>query len=186
MRLHEIHFIKPLFNISNFSGFCTKEIYKFCSFSGYHKKIIRDEISVLSEVIKASELKPILEFLASDSCEGRELGTRGNDRAAEYLASKFNDYGIQKIGNKGDYFQQVGFKWISWKNINVEINGFPYKNIWDFVSLPTDNEDLNFNLNEIVFLGYGIESSQYNDYKNVNVKDKVILIYNGEPFSKKD
>ena len=166
-------------------GFSQKKFISSVHFPDTTKKIIRDEVSVLSEVIKASELKPILEFLASDSCEGRELGTRGNDRAAEYLASKFNDYGIQKIGNKGDYFQQVGFKWISWKNINVEINGFPYKNIWDFVSLPTDNEDLNFNLNEIVFLGYGIESSQYNDYKNVNVKDKVILIYNGEPFSKK-
>ena len=136
-----------------FPGFAQKKFISSVHFPDTTKKIIRDEISVLSEVIKASELKPILEFLASDSCEGRELGTRGNDRAAEYLASKFNDYGIQKIGNKGDYFQQVGFKWISWKNINVEINGFPYKNIWDFVSLPTDNEDLNFNLNEIVFLG---------------------------------
>lgn len=177
--------LKLCFVLSLIPVLSQKKFISSVHFPDTTKNIIRDKVFGLSEAIKATELKPILEFLASDSCEGRELGTRGNDRAAEFIAAKFNEYGIQKISDSGDYFQQVGFKWISWKNINVEINGFPYKNIWDFVSLATDNEDLKININEIVFLGYGIESSQYNDYKNVDVKDKVILIYKGEPFSKK-
>jgi len=55
--------------------------------------------------IKAENLKEIIEYLASDSCEGRELGTAGNDRAAHYIAAHFAKNQIEKRGESNTYFQ---------------------------------------------------------------------------------
>ena len=35
-----------------------------------------------------------------------------------------------------------------------------------------------------MFLGYGIHDHRYSDYKGVDVKDKVLLVYDGEPKKK--
>lgn len=148
------------------------------------KKISKDSATQFAEIIQASEMKRMVYYLASDSCEGRELGTKGNDRAADYIAHEIEQNGIPKFGLNPSYFQPVNFKWISWDNIKLSINDFEYKHMWDYLSIPRENKNLNVNTDEIVFLGYGIETSKYNDYKNLNLKDKVILIYNGEPTTK--
>ena len=45
-------------------------------------------------------------------------------------------------------------------------------------------KDLKIEASEVVFMGYGIDDSRYSDYKNVDVKGKVIMIYADEPFKK--
>ena len=46
------------------------------------------------------------------------------------------------------------------------------------------NDNAKFKSNKLVFAGYGIDDVAYNDYANINVKGKVIVIFLGEP--KKD
>ena len=45
-------------------------------------------------------LKTHIQFLASDSLEGRRTGTKGEMLAAHYIANKFSEYGLVP---KGDY-----------------------------------------------------------------------------------
>ena len=134
--------------------------------------------------IKAENLKEIIEYLASDSCEGRELGTAGNDRAAHYIAAHFAKNQIEKRGESNTYFQKVGFKWIYWDKLHFKINGVPYKQFWDYLVIPSINDDLEWNANEVVFAGYGIDHKNYNDYKNIDVKNKAVLFFKGEPKDK--
>ena len=55
-----------------------------------------------------------------------------------------------------------------------------------FYSYPSTNSDqVDIKLDEIVFLGYGIETENYSDYKKADVKDKAIIIFDGEPVSRK-
>src|SRR5262245_55644610 len=48
-------------------------------------------------------------FLASDECEGRGVGTKGLDKAAEYIAEQFAKAGLKPGGVDGTYFQPFPF-----------------------------------------------------------------------------
>lgn len=47
------------------------------------------------------------EFLSSDAMEGRDTGSAAYERAAEYVAARFKQAGLQPAGEHGNYFQQV-------------------------------------------------------------------------------
>ena len=51
--------------------------------------------------IHAGAIRAHLEFLASDLLEGRDAGTRGYDLAANYVASMYEQIGLQPAGTKG-------------------------------------------------------------------------------------
>ena len=146
---------------------------------------LNDSAYQLSLTIDTPNLKEVLSFLASDSCQGRELGTPGNDVASKYISNKLSEYQIPALNKDGDYFQKVDLKYVSWDTTDIIIDDAEYRQIWDYVSIPTENESLSLKSDSIIFLGYGIESPAYNDYAGVNTKGKVIVIYNGEPKNKK-
>jgi hypothetical protein len=52
---------------------------------------------------KVQELKEIVEFLAADELMGRETGTEGEAKAAEYIAAKFKDLKLEPMGTDGFY-----------------------------------------------------------------------------------
>lgn len=124
-----------------------------------------------------------LHVLASDAFEGRETGTPGNTKAAEYIASQFEAMGIPPVPSLGGYFQEVTFSRISFEQVKLNIQGVEYTHLRDFLvpmsTLPGDQ--IAFSGKEYLFLGYGIDDPAYSDYKGKSVKDKAILIYKGEP-----
>src|SRR6516164_11382073 len=50
-----------------------------------------------------------VEFLASDKLEGRNTGSEGHRKAAEYVASQFDRDGLRPAGERG-YIQSVKFR----------------------------------------------------------------------------
>ena len=147
---------------------------------GRSNKII--DPNVLAQEIKAKDLKAHLSILASDEFEGRETGTAGNKKAANYIANVFKKNGLPKIGDNDSYFQKVQFNWTSWEDIELYIGDKRFKHLWHFISFPDRNKNMpELKGEEIIFLGYGIDDPKYSDYTDVKVKDKVILIYKDEP-----
>src|ERR1700722_4668341 len=57
--------------------------------------------------ISGERMRAHVKFLASDLLEGRGVGTRGGDLAAEYIASQFAIVGAKPAGENGTYFQKV-------------------------------------------------------------------------------
>ena len=47
-----------------------------------------------------------VKFLASDDLEGRGNGSRGLESAAEYIAAKFREAGLEPAGDGGTFFQR--------------------------------------------------------------------------------
>ncbi len=140
----------------------------------------------LAATITADGLREILTVLASDEYEGRETGTAGQRKAADYIASKFKALGLPTIGEDNTYFQQIIFTSESWEKIEMEVNGTAYRHLWDFYAYPTRNGNLpEASFKEVTFLGYGIDDPKYSDYANNNIKDKAIIIYDGEPTDEK-
>ncbi len=139
----------------------------------------------LAESITAEDMKAILTILASDEYEGRETGTEGQRKAADFIASKFKSLGLPAIGENNTYFQEIIYTAESWNEIALEVEGTEYRHLRDFYAFPTRNSNLSeARFDEITFLGYGIEADNYSDYEGKDVADKAILIYSGEPRDK--
>ena len=139
--------------------------------------------------IKADDLKSYLTELASDAFEGRETGTEGQRKAAEYIAGKFEEFGLPAIGEAGSYFQAITFTTESWNSggPRLEVNGTSYKHLSDFITFPSLNASRpEFKASEVLFLGYGIDDPRYSDYNGVDVRGKTVMIYSGEPVNDKD
>ncbi len=56
-----------------------------------------------------NQIKNDVTFLANDDLEGRQTGTSGEEKAAEYIAKRFEEIGLTAKGNTG-YFQEFSFK----------------------------------------------------------------------------
>jgi hypothetical protein len=63
------------------------------------------DVSRALDSITREELKQHIDFLADDTLEGREAGSRGGAAAANYLAKAFADAGLVPAGDAGSYFQ---------------------------------------------------------------------------------
>ena len=149
---------------------------------GYSSIAQTDSASVYGNTILAGDLKKHLEIIASDKYEGRETGRKGQKMAAEYIANHFKSIGVPG-GNKGEYYQEFPLIIQHSGGTDISINDKKYRFIDDFYFYRGFN-DTSFITDEVVFVGYGIEDKRYSDYKNIDVKGKVIMVLAGEPFKK--
>ena len=135
--------------------------------------------------ITIPDLQNHLNTIASAEFEGRETGTEGQKRAANYIANYFKQLGLPAIGEEDTYFQRISFIAENWNNIELSVNGEVKRHMWDYYAYPANNADRPMQqYDEVLFLGYGIDDKRYSDYKNVDVEGKAILIYAGEPMGK--
>jgi hypothetical protein len=121
-----------------------------------------------------------LEVLTSDSLGGRETGTEGNIKATNYIARHFQQLNLPAVVS-ASYFQPIAFSSESFTVNKFIINEKEYAPMWDFYNFPTFNSNMSIQEKEILFMGYGIDDPVYSDYKRVEPKGKIILIYDGEP-----
>ncbi len=143
----------------------------------------KKEVTAFAETITAAELKEALYIYASDDFEGRETGAPGQKKAIEFLKEHYVSLGIPSPIAENDYFQEVPLVKQAPAEITFSVNNTEFKAIDDYVSLSEANNGL-LAAEDIVFLGYGIETDNYSSYSDVDIKDKVVLIKAGEP--KKD
>jgi hypothetical protein len=141
-----------------------------------------------AKTIKAKELQQHLEVIASDEYEGRATGEKGQKMAARYLMSHFQELGIPPLNIDGmhdnGYYQEFPLE-IKHAGGSVSIDNTKYELFNNFYYYPGSNKhDTIFKTNEVVFLGYGIDDEKYSDYKDIDVKGKVIVVLSGEPKKK--
>src|SRR6202162_1033320 len=141
--------------------------------------------------IDAEKIRAHVKFLSSDLLEGRGMGQRGSDIAAEYIATQFALDGLKPAGDQGTYFQEVPMVSVSTlPDTTVSLvpkSGEPQqlKNLDDFViHNETQTEVVDIDA-PIVFVGYGLTAPVYkrDDIKGVDLKGKVALLFVNEPTS---
>ena len=140
--------------------------------------------------IDAEKIRAHVKFLADDLLEGRAPGLRGGDLAATYIATQFALYGLKPAGDNGTYLQQVKFFGMTVKrNVSsislVPAQGAPIPMSFgpDYVVNNPRHEAVAEIDAPIVFVGYGITAPEFgwDDYANVDVKGKVVLVIVGDP-----
>ena len=134
-----------------------------------------------ANTITAEELKDNLSIIASDYFEGRETGTVGLVRAAEYISGQFKKAGIQPMEQLGSYYKDYPLIEYGWESPMMSDKKNVYAFMQDFYGYATSNNTVTINANEIIFLGYGIDDSIYSDYDKTDVAGKIILVAYGEP-----
>ncbi|WP_345275344.1 M28 family peptidase [Litoribaculum gwangyangense] len=66
-------------------------------------------VSCKTNSSKTVSIKDDVMYLSGDALEGRQTGSEGEKKAAEYIAKRFEDLGLEPKGNEG-YFQRFSFK----------------------------------------------------------------------------
>jgi hypothetical protein len=135
--------------------------------------------------IKKENLKAHMEFFSSDQLKGREMGTDANEIAALYIKTNIRRLGLKPAGN--DYFQYMPMK--SSKSLMeesfVKISNNKGEIIYStdsVLQLMTGGKTLEEE-GKIVFAGYGYEDekSGYSDFKDIDIKDKIVMFMTRTP-----
>jgi Zn-dependent M28 family amino/carboxypeptidase len=139
--------------------------------------------------IRPENIETHVRFLSHDLLEGRGTGQRGGDIAAEYIAAQFALYGLKPAGENGSYLQKVPMIGITpGPDTSLALDpshgsAMDLKALDEYVAYDQTQQAQSTVDAEIIYVGYGIEAPEYNwdDYKGVDVKGKVLLMLVNEP-----
>ena len=138
--------------------------------------------------ISAERIREHTRFLSSDLLEGRGVGVRGGELAAEYIAIQLALAGAKPAGDNGTYYQKVPLVGIETEpgatlGAAVSLKGLDLRWGDDFVGVsPMQRPDTRFE-GDAVFVGHGITAPEFHwdDYKGVDVTGKVLIMFTSEP-----
>ena len=140
--------------------------------------------------VSAARIREDVRFLSSDLLEGRGVGTRGGELAAEYIATQFALAGAQPAGGHGTYFQKVplvGVETGPGAQLSAAAGSKRIAFTWltDWVGQTDDQQPQTTFENEAIFVGHGITAPEWNwdDFKGVDVRGKVLILFTNEPNS---
>jgi hypothetical protein len=132
-----------------------------------------------------------VQTLASDSFEGRKPGTQGETSTITYLINQFKRKGIKPANSQTNFLQEVSM--VNFKPFKATIL-LENKNQITEITFPEDlavesfqgHLDGSVRNSDVVFAGYGIVAPEYgwDDYKNLDVKGKIVIVLSGEPLTK--
>ncbi len=133
-------------------------------------------------------LRETVRYLASDELEGRGLGTRGLELAAEHIAQAFKKAGLKTDLYTGTPFQRfsISRRLVLGDSNRAELvsskgNPLALEMHQDYVPLSSSRAG-EFDL-PLVFAGYGITAPElgYDDYSDVDVTGKAVIVLRREP-----
>src|ERR1700675_632126 len=128
-----------------------------------------------------------VKVISDDKFEGRDTASQGERQAQEYIVEKLKALGVEPAGSNG-YYQSVKFR-----SLQIVESGCELK-------LVRDGQAQRITLGEqafftaryglkpqvdaaLVFVGYGlnIPETGYNDLKDLDLKNKVAVVFTGSP-----
>ena len=142
--------------------------------------------------ISSYDLYEYVAELSSDYYEGRLTGTEGYDLAAEWVAVHFESWGIKPGGDDNTYFQNFPIPYtLVYEGCEVYLH-IPYKKStvkkyynYDDEFIPGSTSGSGEVTAEVVYVGYGVTAPKlnYDDYKGIDVKGKIVLMEREVPVS---
>ncbi len=149
------------------------------------EKALRNNLGAIS----ADAIKGSMSFLADDLLEGRQPGTRGFALASKFVETKFMSLGLVPGINGTSYIQKVPLR----KGV-VNENTSSFSLLIDgkeevlsygkhFIISPYFSNESSTVTAPLVFVGYGISAPEFNydDYRDIDVKGKIVVFINDAP-----
>jgi Zn-dependent M28 family amino/carboxypeptidase len=134
--------------------------------------------------VSLSNIKQHIKTLASDDFEGRGPLTHGEVKTIGYLSEQYKEIGLTGAYND-NYLQPVEMAMVTAdQNMQLSIGGLSFESGKDFTARTEQLKPLiDVRDSDVVFVGYGINAPEYNwnDYKNIDVKGKTVIILVNDP-----
>ena len=138
--------------------------------------------------ITPAEIDGYLRFLSSDLLEGRAPATRGGALTTAYLASQLRAFGLEPGADSGSFLQSVPIDVVTADPASMSIAASGratarFRHPEDVVVWAGSATPASGARGELVFVGYGSTAPEYtwNDFKDVDVRGKVLLILVNDP-----
>ena len=142
------------------------------------------DISASYDSINTAQLIEHVKVLSSDEFGGRAPSSEGEKLTLTYLTEQFKALGF-KPGNGDSFLQEVPLVSIEAStDMSLVIGGKHYQQGTDMVMGSARISELEQLKNsELVFVGYGVNAPEYNwnDYKDLDVKGKTVVILVNDP-----
>tara|TARA_R110001583_G_scaffold26142_2_gene94323 strand:- start:10593 stop:12242 length:1650 start_codon:yes stop_codon:yes gene_type:complete len=164
------------------------KIFYFSILTAIYSCTNTNQVLDAENTINSKDLEKHIIALASDEFQGRKPFTIGEEKATKYIANEFKKMGIEGAYD-GNYFQEVPLIGLNFTpdnsiDINTKQGLLTLNNTIDFIAKsPLVKDAVEIKDAEIIFAGYGIVAPEYNwnDYKNIDVKDKIVLVLVNDP-----
>ena len=154
----------------------------------YETKLLNTFHTITSE-----EMMSWIEKLCSPEFNGRLTGTPEYIASAEWVAGRLKEWKIKPAGDGGTYFQWFDAPYTVVNDPGYLILNIPQpdkKIIKKSYSYPDEyypgmNSGNGEITAEVVFVGYGVTAPElnYDDYKGIDVKGKIVLMNRDVPYS---
>lgn len=136
-----------------------------------------------SPEISVPDLQKQIGFLASDSLKGRKPGTAEDLVAASFIRDYFKNAGLKLLYDNGFQPFEIVADVKPGKNNSILIDGYTAQQNTEFTPLSFSSSAVVSA--RVVFAGYGfdldLDSLKWNDYKNIDVKGKWVMLLRGDP-----
>jgi Zn-dependent M28 family amino/carboxypeptidase len=152
---------------------------------------IKDVASTITE----QQLMEPIEQLSSDEFRGRGTGTVGEEKTVNYLVSKLKEYGIKGGMPDSSYIQHVPLigqatseeAVLTIKKEGRTLHSLDYYT--NFMAWPSNlQEQVSIEDAELLYVGYGIQAPEedWDDFKEADIKGKILVVKNNDPSSDPD
>ena len=152
-----------------------------------HHPVVAASASEAIASVTTNDLLRHIQVLASDAFEGRAPGTPGEERTLDYLLKQFKAFGLRPGNPNGTYLQEVPLVGITGQPAaELRVAGKPLE-----IFLPRDcviwsrrvTPNVTVTDSDVVFVGYGVVAPEYqwDDFKDVDVRGKMILMLVNDP-----
>ena len=153
--------------------------------------IIADALDASMAASAPARIEADVRWLADDARRGREAGTPGYNAAADFVAARFDQIGLEPGGADGGWFQQVPLRAFTpvleaAKFSMTDANGDTHvlTHLEDFTAY-TYARSPEFEIRDVptVFVGYGVYAPEagHNDYEGLDLEGKVVVYLSGAP-----
>ncbi|MEO6876163.1 MAG: M28 family peptidase [Opitutaceae bacterium] len=142
--------------------------------------------------ISGAQILSHIKTLASDEFEGRSPGSRSEQLAVKYIVEQFKRGGLKPGNPDGTFIQDVPLIGSTSRvkaTFEIKSVAFPVSAANDYVARsPRSQADIIGSKSTIVFAGYGIVAPEFDwdDFKNVDVAGRTVVLLDGEPTSSDD
>jgi hypothetical protein len=153
----------------------------------------RTSLEQYVDIITSDLLYQHLSILASDEMEGRNTGSVGIDKAAEYLAQQYAKLGLVAPGEKGSYFQTVPFMGTKVHHLEFSLHKRTDSGLIPYAA-PSPLNDANvlftrmqggkgITTGDIVFAGFGAVDTTYgvDPFGDIDIKGAWVLLFQDLP-----
>jgi len=147
-------------------------------------------IEEVQKRVSESTLRAHIRFLSDDLLEGRGPATQGDALTQMYLETQFQSLGLEiapAVGSYRQVFPMLGLtsepekRW-QFKTSKGDSIGLDY--FKDFIAVAGKPEaSISIEDAELVFVGFGIQAPefQWDDFKGVDLKGKILVMMNNDP-----